>query len=272
MPIGLKILAFVHFKCPVVTLAISTTLCLFFGLLTASISRAQPIQVEPPVTFRTLALGAALEGVFYEDRPGHAVPIIASTSGFSTSYVCPASGDVSIYKEVSPVPPETKPRRVPVAEAQLGKGGPWLVLITSTAAAPGGKRQFAALAVDDSWVAHPVRTIRVLNYMKSRARAAVKIGGDTIELPSGGSHIFPYPGEAEESWVQVAVQEENGWVLRSSGPKATFPKTRSTMVLSNAPPSPIDPEPRSIMVSSLVDAAPPPPSTSTPTFAQASRR
>ena len=228
------------------------------GLLSLTAVCAQAEPAEPPVVFRTLALVRALDGVFYEDRPGHAIPLVASLSGFSAPYPCPANGLVQIYREEPPVPPETKPRRVPVAEARLGKGGPWLLLIISS---PAGRRppQVDLQVVDDSWTAHPVRTMRVLNYLKKRARAAVKIGGDTVELPAGGSYIFSYPGEAEESWVQVAVQEEDGWVLRSSEPKATFPQTRSTMVLSNAPPSPMDPDPRGVMVNSLIDAVPPAP-------------
>jgi hypothetical protein len=129
-------------------------------------------------------------------------------------------------------------------------------LINTIPAGSGEPARLDLLAVDDSWEVHPVRTIRVFNYLKRRARAAVKIGGETIELPTGASHVFTYPGSDDESWVQVAVWEENGWVLRSSGPKATISQTRSTMILADTPPSAEDPDPRAVVITNLIEAAP----------------
>jgi hypothetical protein len=228
-----------------------------FALLTAPLSRAQAVSGEPPVLFRTLALAEVVSGIFYDDVRGRPVQLMAG-SGLSAPYVCPPGGLVSLYREEPPVPPETTPRRVPVAEARLGKGGPWLLLL---ARAPGAARTEAVqvVAIDDSWTAHPVGTIRVFNYLKRRARAAVKIGGEAIELSTGGSHIFPYPGEADQSWVQVALQEEDGWVLRAGGPQATIPNTRATLVLADSPPTPFDPDPRTVLIRNLIEAAPPPP-------------
>lgn len=224
----------------------------------ASWSKAQPAPApkEPPVLFRTLALSQLVSGIFYDDAKGRPVQVMASTGSLSAPYVCPPDGRVALYREEPPVPPETKPRRVPLAETQLGKGGPWLLLINTIPASPGGQARLDLLAVDDSWEVHPVRTIRVLNYLKRRARAAVKIGGETVELPTGGSHVFAYPGGADESWVQVAVLEENGWVLRSSGPKATIPHTRSTMVLADTPPTAEDRDPRAVVITNLIETAP----------------
>lgn len=229
----------------------------------ASALSAQAEKPEPPVLFRTLALGESIEGVFYEVRPGKAVALSATRGGFSAAYESPADGRVRIYREFPPVPPETEPRRVPVAEAQLGKGGPWLLmLVTAPDNRSGESGRIRAIAVDDSWDVHPVKTIRVINYLKKNARAGVKIGGAAEEVPSGKSHIFAYPDEREEAWVQVAVLEQEGWIMRASEPQATFPRTRSTLILSHAPPSPAEPDPRGVVISSLIEIAPKPPETS----------
>ena len=233
-----------------------TLLASVLALLAAALSGASE---EPPVLFRTLALGGTVEGVFYDVRPGKAVALSAVRGGFSSTYESPADGRVQIYRELPPVPPETVPRRVPVAEAQIGKGGPWLLmLIAPPETRPGEAFRVEARAVDDSWEVHPVKTIRVINYLKRRARAAVKIGESAVEVPAGQSQIFAYPGGQEESWVQVAVLEEEGWIMRASEPKATFAKTRSTLILSHAPPSPAEPSPRGVVISSLIEAAPRP--------------
>lgn len=240
---------------------VTTPLIALAAALAIPIARAQPaVPAEPSVLFRTLALGEAIDGVFYDLAPGKPVAISAARGGFSPPYESPRDGRVQIYRELPPVPPETKPRRVPVAEVQIGKGGPWLLmLVTSSDRRHGEPALMTAIAVDDSWDVHPVKTIRVINYLKHRARAAVKIGESAVEVPTGESHIFPYPGGNEESWVQVAVHEEEGWVMRASEPKATFPKTRSTLILSHAAPSPAEPDPRRVVISSLLEMAPKPP-------------
>ncbi|MDF3056956.1 MAG: hypothetical protein K0R17_1171 [Rariglobus sp.] len=242
------------------------------AMSSASVLPAQSDRAEPPVLFRTLALGESIDGVFYEVRPGKAVALSAARGGFSAAYESPEGGRVQIYREVPPIPPETKPRRVPVAEAQLGKGGPWLLmLVTSPDSRSGEPKRIQAVAVDDSWDVHPVKTIRVINYLRWRARAAVKIGGSAVEVPAGQSQIFSYPGESEESWVQVAVLEDEGWVMRASEPKATFAKTRSTLILSHVPPTREEPTPRGVVISSLIEIAPKPPAGPV-TVAQSGRR
>jgi hypothetical protein len=230
---------------------------LLAALFSTSILPAQSDGGEPPVLFRTLALGESIDGVFYEVRPGKAVALSAARGGFSSAYESPEGGRVQIYRELPPIAPETKPRRVPVAEAQLGKGGPWLLmLVTAPDRRSGESKRIQAVAMDDSWDVHPVRTIRVINYLKWRARAAVKIGESAVEVAAGQSHIFSYPDKNDESWVQVAVLEDEGWVMRASEPKATFAKTRSTLILSHAPPSREEPNPRGVVISSLIEVDP----------------
>ncbi|MFA6286381.1 MAG: hypothetical protein WC661_03285 [Opitutaceae bacterium] len=255
------------------TLFYRVLVLLLAALSSGPVLRAQSVRDEPPVLFRTLALGEPIDGVFYDVRPGKAVALSAARGGFSSAYESPEGGRVQIYREFPPIPPETKPRRVPVAEAQLGKGGPWLLmLVTSPDRRSGEHGRIQAIAVDDSWDVHPVKTMRVINYLRWRARAAVKIGESAVEVPAGQSHIFPYPGENEESWVQVAVMEDEGWVMRASEPKATFAKTRSTLILSHAPPTPEEPNPREVVISSLIEIAPKPPSAPMTVAAQSGRR
>lgn len=240
-----------------------------FVVLTITVSGAPE---APPVLFRTLALGGTVEGVFYDVSPGKAVALSAVRGGFSSTYESPVDGRVQIYRELPPIPPETTPRRVPLAQAQIGKGGPWLLMLIAPPETHDGEFiRLEAVAVDDSWEVHPVKTIRVINYLKHRARAAVKIGAAAVEVPATQSHIFPYPGSNDESWVQVAVLEEDGWTMRASEPKATFERTRSTLILTHAPPSPVEPNPRGVVISSLIEIEPRPPAPAA-TVAQSARR
>lgn len=218
----------------------------------------QPAPKIPPVLFRTQALSHAVNGIFYDNDKGRQVPVMAATGNLSAAYVCPVDGRVAFYREEPPVPPETKPGKVPVAEVQLGKGGPWLLLMTPVKAGGINMARMDVLVVNDSWEVHPVHTVRVFNFMKRRARAAVKIGGETVELAVGESHIFPYAANDNESWMHVAALEEDGWVLRSSGPRATIAQTRSTVILSDAPPTPYDKDPKEVVVTNAIEPAPRP--------------
>jgi hypothetical protein len=212
--------------------------------------RAQP-EPKPPVTFRTLALGAPVAGVFYE-LEGKPVAVGAGSSGFSSSYVAPAAGRVGFYRLVPAERPEEKPRRVPVAEVQVGKGGPYLVLMIvdpETAA-------ISTMLVEDSWETHPVKTARVFNF--SRRRAMVKLAEEIVELPTTESHIFPYP-DGNQVWLQAATKENETWVLRVGGPQVTLPKARSTVVLIDQPPSIERRNPYAVLVRNFIEFEPAPP-------------
>jgi hypothetical protein len=229
-------------------------LALVLVLISPAAICAEPEAEPPPVTFRTLALGLeSMSNVFYDLAPGRPVSVAAANSGFSAPYVAPKSGLISIYRLIPPVPPETKPQRMPVAEARVGKGGPWLLLMVPSLENPG---QVGVRVVDDSWEVHPVTTMRIFNF--SKRKAGIKIDENTFELPSGESQIVKYPPNSDQVWLRAAMMDEQGWVVRVSGPQATIPKTRSTIILADGRPERDNPGTRGVTTSNLVDVAPAP--------------
>jgi hypothetical protein len=118
-------------------------------LLGAVSLSAQP---DAPVVFRTFSasLDTDIAGLFYDLRDRQ-IPVSANNRALSSPYVSPPGGLVSFYRELPPVPPEEKPRRIPVAEVRLGSGGPWLVLLADQPdpAAP-GQSVVRAHAIDAS--------------------------------------------------------------------------------------------------------------------------
>lgn len=236
-------------------------LALLLAVLFADASRviAGPAAGAPPVMFRTLAVNRIVSGLFYDDAQGRPAAVLAATGALSAPYVAPADGRVAFYRLEPPMEPETAPRRVPVAEARLDEGGPWLVIMATV---PGGdgvasRPDIRLMKIDHSWAAHPPATMRVFNF--SRRPAMIKIGAESGEVAPGESRLFPYASAEGETWVKVAMREETGWALRASGPQAALPGTRSTLVLVDTPPSAEDPNPRTLMISNLVDVAPRPP-------------
>jgi len=211
---------------------------------------AQQPAPKPPVMFRTLALGASVADVFY-DLKSSAVSVAAGSSGFSSPYVAPEGGRVVFYRVLPPEKPDAKPRHVPVAEIQLGEGGPYLVLMIVDPEAGA----ISTKVVDDSWTVHPVKTVRLFNF--SRRQAMVKLGGEVVELPTTQSHIFPYP-DGTQVWLQAATKENETWVLRVGGPQVTLPKARSTVVLIDQPPSIERKNPFAVLVRNFVEFEPPP--------------
>lgn len=212
--------------------------------------RAQP-EPKPPVTFRTLALGAAVSGVFYELK-GKPIAVTAGSSGFSSPYIVPEGGRVMLYRLLPPEKPEEKSRRVPVGDVQIGEGGPYLVLMI----AEPETSQISTMLIEDSWGTHPVKTVRVFNF--SRRRAMVKLGEFVVELPTTQSHIFPYP-DGNQVWLQAATKENETWVLRVGGPQVTLPKARSTVVLIDQPVSIERKNPFAVLVRNFIEFEPEPP-------------
>lgn len=219
-------------------------------MLMAPAARAQPAP-KPPPTFRTLALGMSVDNIFYDQR-GKAVPVAAGASGFSAPYVVPEDNHLLFYRLVPPVPPETTPRRVTVADVRVSEeGGPFLILMMVDPAAPAGMQ---VLVVDDSWEKHPTQTVLFFNF--SRRRATVKLGETVRELNPAQSHLFPF-GAERQVWLQAATWDEGKWEMRVSGPQLTLPKTRSTVVIIDQEPSDERPFTRDLLVRNFIDPEPP---------------
>jgi hypothetical protein len=208
---------------------------------------------KPPPTFRTLALGMSVDNIFYDQR-GKAVSVTAGASGFSAPYIVPEDNRLVFYRLVPPVPPETTPRRVTLADVRVAEdGGPFLILMMINPAAPA---EMHVLVVDDSWEKHPVQTMLLFNF--SRRRTTVKLGEALRELNPVQSHLFPF-GADRQVWLQAATWDEGKWEMRVSGPQLTLPKTRSTVVLIDQEPSDERPITHDLLVRNFIDPQPAPP-------------
>jgi hypothetical protein len=210
---------------------------------------------KPQVTFRTLSVDQGVSGLFYDDH-GKQIALSAGDLGFSSPYPCPASGLVALYREVPPVPPEEKPRRVPVTEFRLTGAGPHLVFFSSTRnPSDPAQPRINALVVDDSWTVHPTETVRIFNFCKTPA--GVKFANHVLEIAPTQSETRPYPG-GQQAWLKAAVPAEGKWQVRISGPQAIVPNTRSTWVLLDLPPTADQPDRYRILVRNLIDFSPAP--------------
>lgn len=238
-------------------LVASTLSVLLINAAFTQVAHAQPdssanAAAPSPVTFRTLAVGnpAGVEKLLYESQ-GKSVPLQANTLDLSPAYFAPPGGRVALYRETPAVPPETKPRKVPIAEAQLGATGQYLLLL---AAANGGK--VTPLAIDDSWSAQPPETLRVFNF--SRRRVAIQIGNEASELTTSQSIVAPFPKNSRIVDLKVAVWEKNEWLLASNNPPALIPRTRLILVITDMAPSPENPRPVEVDINGVYDTRPPP--------------
>jgi len=214
-----------------------------------------PSAGQPPATFRTLSIDQGVSDLFYDDR-SRQIALAAGDMSFSQPYPVPASGLVSLYRELPPVPPEDKPRRVPVTEFRLTGEGPHLVFFSSTRnAANPAQPLIGAIPVDDSSKIHPVDTVRIFNFGKTPA--GVKFATHVLEIAPSKSEIRPYPDD-RQAWLKAAVPAEGKWQVRISGPQAIVPATRSTWVLLDLPPTADEPDRHRILVRNLIDFTPPP--------------
>jgi hypothetical protein len=207
--------------------------------------------------FRTLAIGnaAAVAGLFYESQ-GKSVRLPVSGMSLSASYPSPPTGLIALYRELPPVKPGTPPQRIPVAEAQLGKNGPYLLVLTSEAdpTLPGGTK-VSALPISDSWDTHPVESLRVFNF--SRRRAAIQIDTETVELSTTQSHVAPFPKNTRIFELKVAILGTDKWMLASSNPPAIIPHTRLIIVITDMAPTSHNPHPTEVDINVVYDDRPP---------------
>ena len=232
---------------------LSSVLCLL--VVSAHAQTPSPSAGQPPVTFRTLSIDEGVSGLFYDDH-GKQIALAAGELGFSSPYPVPANGLVALYRELPPVPPEEKPRRVPVTEFRLTGEGPHLVFFSSSRnAANPAQPHIGTIPVDDSWKIHPTETVRIFNFCKTPA--GVKFAKHVLEIAPSKSETVPYPG-GQQAWLKAAVPSEGKWQVRISGPQAIVPNTRSTWVLLDLPPTADQPDRHRILVRNLIDFSPAP--------------
>lgn len=227
------------------------------GLFVLPAKSQDQTQGAVPVVFRTLAVGNAtiVSGLFYEYQ-GKSIPLPVDGMSLSAPLPSPPSGRIALYRQLPPLKPGDPPRRIPVAEAQLGKNGPCLLLLTAAAdpTSPGAT-SISALPISDSWDAHPVETVRVFNF--SRRRAAIQLEADTTELATTQSHVTPFPKNTRIVDMKVAILEKGEWLLVSGNPPAIIPRTRLIIVLTDMAPTPENPHPTELDIHAVYDDNPP---------------
>ena len=230
-------------------------LLLSSGFLAALVLHAQQLS-EKPVTFRAITVGDSVSALLYELSPGKIIPLSAGSSDLSQPYASPANGLVAFFREAPPEKPGEKAKRIPIAKAQLGNGGPYLVVL-SLPPIGGNGMSVETTVVDDSWTAHPTKTVRVFNF--SKHRAVLQVESENKELATTESHIFPYPAGKGSILFKVALMEEQGWVLRANCPQGIIPNTRSTIIITDVAPTKDEPNPTDINIANVFDFSQPPP-------------
>lgn len=245
---------------------------LIAGLLTVACGYSQgpATPSKTPVSqFRTAGLGdlTPFIGLLYEANR-KPVSVVTRYANLSEPYERQDIGPVVLYREVAPVPPETKPTKVPVVTAQLGKDPLYLMVLigshptptATTATTPAITATAPVITtciVDDSWDAHPVNTVRIFNF--SHRRVAVQIEDVMTELSNTESTVVSYPKNKGIIRCKVATLESSGWKLRSTTPQGIIPGTRSNIFIEDFKPEIEDPNPEDINVLNLVDPLSPPP-------------
>jgi hypothetical protein len=241
------------------------TQTLIIGLLAVACGYSQspsPQTKTPIFQFRTAGLGniTPFTGLLFDSNRKPA-SVATRYINLSEPYERQDAGPVVLYREVAPVPPETKPTKVPVVTAELGKAPLYLMVLIGSHPDPTATTtttpSLTTCIVDDSWEAHPVDTVRVFNF--SRRRVAVQIEDFTTELSTTESTVFPYPKNKGIIRLKVATLESAGWKLRSTTPQGIISGTRSNIFVEDFKPEIEDPNPEDINVFNLVDPLPPPP-------------
>lgn len=238
------------------TAVFAATLLVSFA---APVAKAQN-PVQPPAVFRLLCSnrGAEINDLYY-DLNGYRVSVSASNHQLSRPYPVPKTRLVSFYRERPPVPPETKPVRVPVSEARFDESDVSIVLLkidpsSSTPGQPG----VVPIVLGHSWTTYPVSTLRIINLCKSPV--ALQIDQQVMELPPGENKSLPYPPhDPEKPYVRLdmALQLKGQWLRCFSGTKEMiYDNTRTVWILQDRPISYDHPEPE-ILLADLIDYAPP---------------
>lgn len=150
-------------------------------------------------------------------------------------------------------------RKRPVADVSL-PGGTSSMLVVLAPAPDGGPLSYQGRALDESLEAHPLNTMRVVNF--SKLKLALKIGDTTSVVAPGAEEIFPFPsGGLFSITAEVAVDTASGWTMVQRSLQPAPPGRRILAMVRDGRPdySIEDPELRTkpVDVVFLVDRAPP---------------
>jgi hypothetical protein len=152
-------------------------------------------------------------------------------------------------------------RKQPVADVTLPDGTTSALVVLAPAPA-GSPLPFQGRALDQSLEAHPLNTMRVVNF--SNLKLALKVGGTTAVILPSGEEGFPFPSNGPLSiTVEVAVGTTDGWTMVQRSLQPAPPGRRMLVIARDGRPdySIQDPALRTkpVDVIFLIDRAPPAP-------------
>jgi hypothetical protein len=152
-------------------------------------------------------------------------------------------------------------RKQRVADVSLPSGtASALVVLAPTP--EGSPLPYQGRALDQSLEAHPLNTMRVVNF--SNLKLALKVGGATAVILPSGEEGFPFPSDGPLSiTVEVAVGTTDGWTMVQRSLQPAPPGRRILVIVRDGRPdySIQDPALRTkpVDVIFLIDRAPPAP-------------
>lgn len=223
----------------------------FIFIVTLNVNAQSKPSAEKPVIFHTLSIKGDIQGLYY-DLGKKSILLTAGPTSLSQPYTSPAGGILKVYRLGPPDDSSgSEPTRIPVAEANIGKEGPYIVLFSGINDGPLQMR-----VIDDSWKVHPLGSSRVLNV--SVRNTAVLLDKDTAELRTGQLHLFPPHADKDVVEFKVATYEDDQWIIRVLTPQAIYPNTRNTFIIKDQTPSRENPNPMGLDVFNIIDTNQPP--------------
>ena len=175
-----------HIGITIILALLATTLCA---------QTAAPTSKQTGPLFRTMGLGVNPEGLYYlNDKKD--VPVSVTQNARSDFYPLPSSNPLEFYrKEKAPDGTEV---RIPVARATVPEGAKILLFIFSE----GPSKTTVVETLDDSLVAFPGGTYRVLNRLNQPLDAVIK--GQKSPIPAHGAALIDVRGPGTTRFVQIS--------------------------------------------------------------------